>query len=125
MNYVFWKKIIKFFVNKKLYCIFAKNIKVMVYKEIDKLCEEVVNDPLKMFELQDYFSNNFTHKQLVEYLSYVKMDLYKLKKDHKPIPITKEDYLRLSSLFKIRGYKINPDGTVTEENRGGNRYKKD
>ena len=97
----------------------------MVYKEIEKLCEEVVNDQLKMFELQDYFSNNFTHKQLVEYLSYVKMDLYKLKKAHKPIPITKEDYLRLSSLFKIRGYKINPDGTVTEENRGGNRYKKD
>lgn len=97
----------------------------MAYKEIEKLCEEVENDPLKMFELQDYFTNNFTHKLLVEYLSYLQMDWYKLKKYHKPIPISKEDYLRLSSLFKIRGYKINPDGTVTEENRGGNRYKKD
>ena len=52
----------------------------MAYKEIDKLCEEVENDPLKMFELQDYFTNNFTHKLLVEYLSYLQMDWYKLKK---------------------------------------------
>ena len=97
----------------------------MISKDLKKLCEEVENDPLKMFELQDYFSNNFTHKQLIECIAVLEFEVYKLKKDYKPIPISKEDFLRLSSLFKIRGYKINPDGTVTEENRGGNRYKKD
>jgi hypothetical protein len=94
-------------------------------KEIKRICGEVDANPLKMFELIDFLTNNYTYPELVERLAYTTMELYKLNKENQPIPISKEDYLRIRGLFKIRGYKIMPDGTVVEENRGGNRYNKE
>lgn len=91
-------------------------------KEIKRLCEEIEIDNTKIFQLIDYFTKNATFPELVELLTYTTLELHRLKKENKQIPISKEDYLKIRNLFKIRGYKILPNGTVVEENRGGNRY---
>lgn len=91
-------------------------------KEIIKICEGIENGNLSTADLVDFYTKNFTFPQLVEYLAYTTFEMYKVNNENKPIPISKDDYLRIRNLFKIRGYKILPNGTVVEENRGGNRY---
>lgn len=92
-------------------------------KECDKICEEIISNPAKMFDLMDWFSKNLTHQNMVELLATFYFEDYKRKQENKPIPISKEDFEKFAKLFKIKGYKILPNGTVVEENRGGSRYR--
>lgn len=92
-------------------------------KECNKICAEIDSNPLKMFELMDWFSKNLTHQNMVEMLANFYYNNYKEKEEAKPIPISKDDFLKISKLFKIKGYRILPNGQVVEENRGGSRYR--
>lgn len=92
-------------------------------KEADKICEEMGSNPLKIFELQDWFSKNLTHQNMVELLATLYYDNYKRIENEKPIPISKEDFEKLVKCFKIRGFKVLPNGQVVEEKRGGSRYR--
>lgn len=95
----------------------------MIMKECNKICMEIEQDPLKMFDLQKWFSDNLTHTQMIELLANLYYNDFKNKKEIEPIPISKDDFQKLRSLFKIKGYRILSDGTVVEENRGGSRYR--
>lgn len=91
-------------------------------KEIKRICEEIENGNATMTALCDFYKQNYTLLNIVESLAIAHFELYKKTKEERQIPISKEDFLMIRNLFKIRGYKIMADGSVVSENRGGNRY---
>lgn len=73
--------------------------------------------------LVNYYTTNYTMHQLTLTLANVTYELYKKEKEAPTqIPITRDDFIKLKNIFRIKGYRILPNGNVVAETRGGQRY---
>lgn len=62
--------------------------------------------------------NIMASNSLHEIVGFVVDALMKEPTSSAPITISKEEYDRITSLFRIRGYKVNEDGEMVAESRG-------
>lgn len=88
------------------------------YKSI---CAEIELGTKTIAYLEKFFYDNYTNSQMLQLLARTVYEQY--TKEQPPIPITKEDFIKLRNIFKIKGYRILDDGRVVEETRGGSRYR--
>ena len=90
-----------------------------------KICEQMENGDSNLNELVSYYTTNYTMHQLTLTLANVTYELYKKEKETTQIAITREDFIKLRNIFRIKGYKILPNGSVVPETRGGLKYDDD
>lgn len=91
-----------------------------------KICEQMDNGESNLNVLVNYYTTNYTMHQLTLTLANVTYELYKKEKEAPTqIPITRDDFIKLRNLFKIKGYRILPNGNVIAETRGGLNYDAD
>lgn len=92
-------------------------------REVKRICEAIEKGESRMYDLVNYYTTNYTILQMTETLASVVYELYKREKEAPTqIPITREDFIKLRNIFRIKGYRILPNGNVVAETRGGQRY---
>ena len=82
------------------------------------LIRDVKDGAAKSVEIEKYLIENYTVSEIIK--SFVEL-LLDNDINRQPISISAEEFNMITSLFRVRGIRVNDDGKITSETRGRKR----